>query len=205
MCNDLTSDRSLLHTSGVMLHHLDRWWLVESPASAAGPGLIHRLTGHLTPPMTDRMAGDARQADDHRVDTSLYPLSLCWSGDFTLAQSDRSEGAFDIDAYHGGDAPIPEIRRARIVIESTLHPVPSGFVSVLSALPADDRPVLAIRLSGYVCATFELLTARYMPDDRPKLPWRDISDESVGGSGSDILGWRYAEDWIKPTDANVGP
>ena len=83
------------------------------------------------------------------------------------------------------------------MIDATLHPVPSGFISALAALPREDQPVLAICLSGYTCSTFELLTARYMPTSRPRSPWRDISGDAVGDSGSDIIGWCEAADWIE--------
>ncbi|MFD1960331.1 hypothetical protein ACFSHP_17560 [Novosphingobium panipatense] len=42
------------------------------------------------------------------------------------------------------------------------------------------------------------MTARYMPTYRPRSPWRDISNDAVSDSGSDILGWREAADWIGP-------
>lgn len=83
------------------------------------------------------------------------------------------------------------------MIDATLHPVPAGFVSVSIALPPENQPVLAIRLSGYSCSTFELLTARYMPTFRPRSPWRDISNDAVADTGSDIIGWREAADWIR--------
>src|SRR3546814_3556907 len=41
------------------------------------------------------------------------------------------------------------------------------------------------------------MTARYMPTYRPRSPWRDISNDAVSDSGSDILGWREAADWIR--------
>ena len=84
------------------------------------------------------------------------------------------------------------------MVDATLFPIPSGFVSVFASLPPDDVPVLAIRVSGYVHATFELLTARHMPAYRPRSPWRDIANDAVSDSGSDILGWTLATDWIRP-------
>ncbi|GAY20627.1 hypothetical protein [Sphingobium fuliginis] len=32
----------------------------------------------------------------------------------------------------------------------------------------------------------------------PRSPWRDISGDAVGDSGSDIIGWCEAADWIRP-------
>jgi hypothetical protein len=37
-----------------------------------------------------------------------------------------------------------------------------------------------------------------MPDYRPRSPWRDISGDAVSESGSDILGWKSARDWLMP-------
>ena len=80
---------------------------------------------------------------------------------------------YDIDAHPwGSEAGELETRLARTMIDATLHPIPSGFVSVFSALPPENQPVLAIRLSGYTCATYELFTARHMPTYRPRSPWR---------------------------------
>ena len=98
----------------------------------------------------------------------------------------------------GSDAGELELRLARTMIDATIRPLPSGFTSVFFDLPSENQPVLAIRLSGYSCATFELMTARYMPTYRPRSPWRDISNDAVSDSGSDILGWREAADWIGP-------
>ena len=44
-----------------------------------------------------------------------------------------------------------------------------------------------------------LMTACYMPTYRPRSPWRDISGDAIGDSGSDILGWQLAAEWIRPT------
>lgn len=77
--------------------------------------------------------------------------------------------------------------------------LPAGFTPVTEAVPENDRPVLAIRRSGYISATFEVMTARYMITYRPKSPWRDISNDAVGDSGEQILGWRYADDLLLPT------
>src|SRR3546814_7240073 len=82
------------------------------------------------------------------------------------------------------------------MIDATLHPVPAGFIAALGILPPENEPVLAIRVSGYTCCTFELLTARYMPTYRPRSPWRDISNDAVADSGGDIIGWRPATEWI---------
>lgn len=189
----------LLRCSGVILNHHSRWWLVEFPRPCGDLGKVRCLTGQLTSAMAQRLDADRANADASCEVGDPYPSNLYWSGLFFLAPSDKSPEAFDVEAcLRCSEADIPDVRRARVTIESTLFPLPSGFVSVLAALPKEDRPVLAIRLSGYIGSTFELLTALYMPTYRPKSPWRDISHDAVGDSGSDILGWQYADDWIKP-------
>lgn len=75
--------------------------------------------------------------------------------------------------------------------------LPEGFTPVDQALPDEDRPVLAIRKAGYISAKFEVITARYQPTYRPLSPWRDISNDSVTDSGSEVLGWRYADEWLQ--------
>ncbi|AXK43826.1 hypothetical protein [Erythrobacter aureus] len=77
--------------------------------------------------------------------------------------------------------------------------LPEGYTSVEDALPKDDHPVLAIRESGYLSCEFEIITAMYRPDYRPKSPWRDITGDSVNDTGSGILGWAYADELLKPT------
>lgn len=109
------------------------------------------------------------------------------------------EGFAEVRVLPSAHLPYTEtIGLARTMVEATLFPISSGFISVFGALPEDDVPVLAIRASGYVSATFEVITACYMPTYRPNSPWRDLSGDSVNDSGSEILGWAAAEDWIKP-------
>src|SRR3546814_15894081 len=85
------------------------------------------------------------------------------------------------------------------MIDATLHPVPAGFIAALGILPPENEPVHAIRVSGYTCCTFQLLTARYMPPSRPRSPWPDISNDPVADSGGAIIGCRPATDGIGPT------
>lgn len=184
----------------MILNHRGQWWLAEFPQPGAGPAAIHRLTGQLTAAMIEKLAANGSRADEPYKVGPPYPSGLCWSGRYCLIPSLGSPDIFDVDAcFRAVEADTPELRFVRIIIETLLFPLPSDFVSVLTALPKNNRPVLAIRLSGYVCSTFELLTARYMPVYRPLSPWRNISNDAVGDSGSDILGWRYADDWIKPS------
>lgn len=77
--------------------------------------------------------------------------------------------------------------------------LPEGFTIVEDQLPVEDRPVLAIRLAAHTSATFEVMTARYQPGYRPHSPWRDLGNDAVTDSGKEILGWRYADEWLLPT------
>ncbi|MDF0543860.1 hypothetical protein PX699_16020 [Sphingobium sp. H39-3-25] len=187
------------HCYGIILHHRLAWWLVEFPELDAIPIRARRLSGKLTAGMADWLraeTGDAGLAADV---AALNPESRCWSGEFSAVPTAGADDLFDIDAHPwGSEAGELETRLARTMIDATLHPIPSGFISVFGALPRENQPVLAIRLSGYTCATFELITARHMPTYRPRSPWRDISGDAVSDSGSDIIGWCEAADWIRP-------
>lgn len=79
--------------------------------------------------------------------------------------------------------------------------LPEGFIPVTERCPDHNRPVLAIRKSGYFCATLEVITARYMLDYRPNSPWRMICNDAVGDTGEQILGWREAPDWFGPAQS----
>lgn len=195
-----TPARSTDHCFGIIMHHRLAWWLVEFPDLDATPLCARKLSGRLTPALADWLlgeTGDPRLGDDI---AALNPDSRCWSGEFSYVPAAGAADVFDIDAHPcGSEASELETRLARAMIDATLHPIPSGFISVFGTLPPENQPVLAIRLSGYICATFELMTARYMPNYRPRSPWHDISGDAVGDSGSDILGWQLAADWIRPT------
>ncbi len=192
-------DARAQHSYGIIMHHRLAWWLVEFAELDAMPLRVRKLSGRLTPALADWLrtdTGDARLGNDI---AHLNPDGRCWSGEFCVVPSTTALDVFDIDAHPwGSDAGELETRLARTMIDATLHPVPAGFVSVFTALPPENQPVLAIRLSGYSCSTYELLTARHMPTYRPRSPWRDISSEAVGDSGSDIIGWQLAADWIRP-------
>lgn len=187
------------HCYGIVLHHRARWWLVEFPELDVKPVAVYRLSGKMTPAMVDRLrrtAGDPGLTDDIAV---LNPETSVWAGEFTRCPARHGDGEFDIAANPWNSAADElETRLARTMIDSLIRPLPPGFTSVLDALPDDDKPVLAVRLSGYICATFELLTARHMPTYRPRSPWRDISGDAVSDSGSDILGWMPAHEWLLP-------
>lgn len=188
------------HSYGIILHHRLAWWLVDFPDLDAMPLRARKLSGRLTPALADWLrseTGDPRLGDDIAV---LNPDSRCWSGEFSYVPAAGAADLFDIDAHPwGSEASELETRLARTMIDATLHPVPAGFISVITALPPENQPVLAIRLSGYTCAVYEVLTARHMPTYRPRSPWRDISGDAVGDSGSDIIDWREGAEWIAPT------
>lgn len=75
--------------------------------------------------------------------------------------------------------------------------LPEGFTPIAEALPKEGHPVLAIRRSGVISTKFEVISARYMPIYRPLSPWRDICNDAVTDSGAEVLGWRYADDWLQ--------
>ncbi|MCG2841276.1 hypothetical protein L6Q21_09815 [Sandaracinobacter sp. RS1-74] len=194
-----TSRSPTQHCYGVIVDRRASWWLVEFHATETRPIAAHRLTGKLTRAMTDYLRQDAGSDDAFTEVASLNPESCCWSGEFAFVPSRQSPDRFDIDAHPwGSDADEQETRLAEVMIDSTLFPLPAGFVSVLQTLPPEDLPVLAIRPSDYRCATFEVLTARYMPTYRPLSPWRDLSNDAVTDGGCNIVGWKPAQDWIKP-------
>lgn len=189
------------HCFGIILQQREDWWLVEFPDRyrECDPTRALRLSGAIGQTLADtsrRKLGDAT----FRVSIAmLNPDSDCWCGDFILTRSPDSADRFDIEANPWcAEAAERGIRLARTMIDATLFPIPSGFISVFGSLPDENVPVLAIRASSYTCATFDVLTALYMPSYRPRSPWRDISYDAVTDSGSDILGWTPATDWIKP-------
>lgn len=187
------------HCYGIVLHHRLDWWLVEFPEYETSPTRAIRLSGHLTPGLADRLRKRTR---DERLPATidvLSPQNKCWHGEFSLVRTADASDGFDIDDHHwGAEADELEMRLARTMIDGTLFPMPAGFASVFGALPEENVPVLAVRASSYTCATFELITARYMPTYRLRSPWRDISGDAVGDTGCDILGWMPAEEWIRP-------
>jgi len=81
--------------------------------------------------------------------------------------------------------------------------VPWGFTHIDDELPPENHPVIALRRSGYVCTTNELITVRYMPTYRPTNPWRDLSDEGVGASGEAVFAWRTADSILLPATCSV--
>ncbi len=178
------------HCFGVILHHRAEWWFVEFPGYDLTPIRVLPLTGGISDALRDSLR--RRRADPALGNeiATVYPGYECWCGDFSLVRSAVDPERFDIAAHPwGADAGELDARLARTMVESTLFPIPAGFISVFGMLPNENVPVLAIRASSYLCATFELITARYMPSYRPRSPWRDISNDAVSESGCEILGW----------------
>lgn len=83
---------------------------------------------------------------------------------------------------------------------SSLAPIlNTGFARAAEQLPPDTRPVLALRTLSYRSCQYEIVTARYMPDDRPLAPWRDLSGDALADSGSDqMLAWSHADAILIP-------
>lgn len=76
--------------------------------------------------------------------------------------------------------------------------LPEGFTPVSEALPSDDIPVLVLRRSINRNCMFEIVTARYMPDYRPRSPWQDLNHDALTDSGNTALAWREMPDWLRP-------
>jgi hypothetical protein len=76
--------------------------------------------------------------------------------------------------------------------------LPTPFISVEDMLPPQNKPVLAIRRSGYVTTEYEVITAKHMPEYRPLNPWQTIGNDSVTDSGEEVLGWAEMDAWLLP-------
>lgn len=83
---------------------------------------------------------------------------------------------------------------------SSLAPIPNtGFTRAAEHPPPDTRPVLVLRTSSYSSCQYEIVTARYMPHDRPLAPWRDLSGDDLADSVSDqVLAWSHADAILIP-------
>lgn len=77
--------------------------------------------------------------------------------------------------------------------------IPEGFTPVEDGLPTEDKPVLAVREAATMSARYEVVTARHQPGYRPRAPWRDMGGDAITDSGSEVLGWRYADEWLQAT------
>lgn len=82
-------------------------------------------------------------------------------------------------------------------VDPTAIALPAGFTPLAQGLPTSDKPVLAIRRSGYGSCKLEVLTARYMIDYRPRSPWRSLGNDSVHDDGEPILGWKQADELLQ--------
>ncbi len=194
---------SFMRCHGMIIDHRNRWWFVEFPKPGGNPTRARLLSGEISMGLAESLGFDTGPRILLPSVAALNPETSSWMATVdlvsTMPSSKPEHVDFHIDAHIlAGVAGELEVRLARAMIETKLFPIPPAFTSVFDYLPKENEPVLAIRLSGYLCSTFELLTARYMPTYRPRSPWRDISNESVFDSGSDVLGWMPARDWIKP-------
>jgi len=86
---------------------------------------------------------------------------------------------------------------------SSLAPIlNTGFARAAEQRPPDIRPVFALRTSSNRSCQYEIVTARYMPDDRPLAPWRDLTSDDLADSGSDqVLAWSHANAILNPGSA----
>lgn len=70
-----------------------------------------------------------------------------------------------------------------------------GLFPVLPWVPVDippssDSVVLIARKSGYIACDWELMTAQYRPDFRPKNPWVTVAGDAITDSGHPVMYWR---------------
>lgn len=77
-------------------------------------------------------------------------------------------------------------------------PIPEGFTNVECDLPKKYRQVLGLRLSGYKSSRYEIITCYLADSAFPENRWRYHGNDLVIESGADIIGWRYADDWLMP-------
>jgi len=205
MTNASTGNDHVIHCHGLIIQHRGKhWWLVEFPKPRGYPTRAYLLSGTLSTRFADQLGLETGPFILLPSVTTLRPTARCWQGEFTLvptiATADPDHIDYDVDAHvFRGGAWERDERLAHALIESKLCPPPVEFTSVFTALPPEGVPVLAIRASSLVCAKFEVLTARYMPTHRPDFPWRDLTGEAVFASGTEILGWMHAGDWIQPS------
>jgi hypothetical protein len=128
-----TPARSTDHCFGIM-HHRLAWWLVEFPDLDATPLCARKLGPAHAGPCRLATRRDRRFAPRRRYRRPQSD-SRCWSGEFSYVPAAGAD-LFDIDAHPwGSEASELETRLARAMIDATLHPIPSGFVSVFGALP----------------------------------------------------------------------
>ncbi|WOF43273.1 hypothetical protein KNJ79_19550 [Sphingopyxis indica] len=181
-----------------VLHNRGRWWLFpDQPREGMPPAVA--LSGRLTPAATEFY--NPLQAD-YTLGAGIEALnsgSLCWRGKLVLVPSHTDTTLFDIDAHWLiEEIDERETRRLRMLIDAMFHSLPAGFVSVATAMPSCDTPVLAIRYSGYQSAVFEVLTAKYRPDRNPATPWRTLNGNAVSDHGTEIIGWADGTTWLAP-------
>ncbi len=203
MTTSLPDHSPAIQCRGLIIYHRDHWWLVEFPKPGDYPTRAYLLSGTLSTRLADQLGLETGPCILLPSVTTLRPSARCWQGEFalvpTIATADPDHIDYDVDAHvFRGGAWERDERLAHALIESKLSPIPTAFTSVFAALPDEGVPVLAIRASSYTYATFEVLTARYMPTHHPDFPWRDLSGEAVFASGTEILGWTHASDWIRP-------
>ncbi|WP_257558409.1 hypothetical protein [Sphingobium sp. CFD-2] len=133
------------------------------------PTGARKLSGRLTPALAAWLREETGDRCLNDDVGALNPGSRRWSGEFSVVPSGAACDLFDIGVHPwGAEAGELKTRLARTMMDATLHPVSSR-----------GWPRCRARTSR--CS-----------------PWRDISGDAVGDSGSDIISWREAADWIRP-------
>lgn len=199
-----SAEPTVLKCQGVIIHHRKAWWLVEFPNQKAKPTRAIRLSGRFSPKFAEvlrGLSGDPRLPNE--IDTLCWwgPCKRSgWWGTVSLIPAARGKDRFDIDGHPWRETcSYALLKQAMTMIDTTLYAIPARFTSVFDSLPADDVPVLALRVSKSPCAKFELLTAFYRSTDHPFYGWRDIDGKSLIADDDSILAWKPVRDWIKPS------
>ena len=108
----------------------------------------------------------------------------------------RTGNFCELDASSKPIVPPHEDDVISTVPDATL--LPHGFVRVDDALPELYRPVLGLRPSGLTSSRYEVITCHVAEADSLLYRWRCHGNDSVLDSGANIIGWRYADDWLMP-------
>jgi hypothetical protein len=180
---------------GVVIYLDHRWSLVAQPGITGTPTTIFDLTPHTEKSIRHWITRREKTALDRTIFDG--DANAC-AGQFRLLPT-RTDGLYEIEAYEFPQAPTHrELRIANIALTIAAHPLPDEFTSVLDTCPEFETPVVALRKAQTPATTFEVITARYMPDYRPHDPWRLLNLSAASASGSPILAWSSAIDTIRP-------
>ena len=105
------------HCYGLVLHHRASWWLVEFLELDASPHCARKLSGRLTPALTQWLRSETSDPSLPGEIASLNPGSQCWAGEFSWIPAAGGDSVFDLDAHPwGSEAGELETRLARGLI-----------------------------------------------------------------------------------------